>query len=59
MSGVGPLEVLIVVAIAALLFGAPVVTFLVGYGLGRRKAAAEKELSETKSASAEEGGPDA
>ena len=41
MTGFGPLEILIVVAIAALLFGAPVVTFLLGYGLGRRKAASQ------------------
>ena len=42
MTSFGPLELLIIIAIAALLFGAPIVTFLLGYGLGQRRAAAEK-----------------
>ncbi len=41
MTGFGPLELFIVIAVAALLFGAPVITFLLGYGLGQKKAATE------------------
>jgi len=38
MSALGPLELFLIIAIAAVLFGAPVLTFLLGYGLGQRKA---------------------
>jgi len=55
MSGVGPLEILIVVAIAALIFGAPVVTFLLGYGLGRRKADAAEPPERMSAADAGQG----
>jgi len=45
MTALGPLELFLIIAIAAVLFGAPVLTFLLGYGLGQRKAAAEKKVS--------------
>ena len=46
MTSFGPLELLIVIAIAALLFGAPVVTFILGYGLGQKKATAKKSSTQ-------------
>jgi Sec-independent protein translocase protein TatA len=41
MLGVGAAEILILIAIAVLLFGAPVLTFIVGYSLGKKKAGSE------------------
>ena len=56
MTGFGPIELIIVVAIAALLFGAPVITFLLGYGLGRKKAAAENPSTREDETPNEDGG---
>jgi len=39
--GVGAAELLILIAIAVILFGAPVLTFLIGYTLGKKKAGSE------------------
>jgi hypothetical protein len=36
--GIGPLEILIIIGVAALVFGAPVIFFLLGYGVGRGTA---------------------
>jgi len=37
MFGIGGVELLLLIAIAVVLFGAPVLTFLAGYALGRKR----------------------
>lgn len=39
MLGIGATELVIIIAIALVLFGAPVLTFLMGYSLGRKASA--------------------
>lgn len=46
MFGVGAVELLILIAIAVILFGAPILTFLVGYALGKKQAGSEPTSSE-------------
>jgi len=38
VGSIGGLELLVLIAIAVVLFGAPVLTFLMGYALGKKKA---------------------
>lgn len=48
MYGIGPTEWLIIVAIGFLLFGAPVLTFLAGYTIGRRGRDAGTERTDAE-----------
>lgn len=45
MFGIGPTELVLIAAIALLLFGAPVLTFIFGYALGKKKAAGDAGAS--------------
>lgn len=38
MYGIGAVELLILIALALVLFGAPVLTFIVGYAMGKRSS---------------------
>jgi len=63
MFGIGGVELLVLIAIAVVLFGAPVLTFLAGYALGRKRAelpAADADANQlTPSDTSEEQHPDA
>jgi Sec-independent protein translocase protein TatA len=45
MFGMGIIELLIIIAILVVLFGAPVLTFLLGYSVGRRSSRSEAEIA--------------
>jgi len=46
MGGLGPTEVLVILAIVALLFGPTLVAFLAGYALGQRRGSATASAPE-------------
>jgi hypothetical protein len=43
VGSIGGLELLVLIAIALVLFGAPVLTFLMGYALGKKQTGAADE----------------
>ena len=38
MYGIGAVELIILIALAVVLFGAPVLTFIMGYAMGKRSS---------------------
>jgi len=53
MLGLGASELLVIIVIALVLFGAPVLTFLAGYALGRKKAQASSDVHDALVATSE------
>ncbi len=49
MYGIGAVELLILIAVAVVLFGAPVLTFIMGYSMGKKSTEPQQTASDSDS----------